>query len=149
MRNPKPKRKTEKMNKPPRDRSCETSIDIQLFDRMLDLGQLWVAYHRGDDGAAESLAGYGLCFDFVPPGTFSGQTEAYFRYQLSWGGPSDEFRFFVNPDFSCHRIEYWFLDWFDGAGRTVSGQRALLLLEIWEWFRETGAVEAAHERSAV
>lgn len=36
---------------------------------------------------------YALCFDYVASGTFSDQEEAYFRYQISWGGPSEELRF--------------------------------------------------------
>ncbi len=87
---------------------------------------------------------YGLSFDYVPEGTFKEQDEAYFRYQLSWGGPSDEFRFYVNPDFSCHRIEYWFLDWFDGAEIVLEGEGRTLLKEIYEFYREMGAVDSAY-----
>ena len=46
----------------------------------------------------------GLCFDRVE------QRAAYWRWQLSWGGPSEEFRLYDNKD-----LEYWYLDWFDGA----------------------------------
>ena len=52
----------------------------------------------------------GLCFDRVEPGTFKDQRAGYWRWQLSWGGPSQEFRLFDNGD-----LEYWYLDWFDGA----------------------------------
>tara|TARA_R100001530_G_scaffold127257_1_gene96421 strand:+ start:198 stop:581 length:384 start_codon:yes stop_codon:yes gene_type:complete len=52
----------------------------------------------------------GLCFDRVEAGTFEGQRAGYWRWQLSWGGPSEEFRLFDNGD-----LEYWYLDWFDGA----------------------------------
>ena len=52
----------------------------------------------------------GLCFDRVEPGTFEGQRAGYWRWQLSWGGPSEEFRLFDNGD-----LEFWHLDWFDGA----------------------------------
>ena len=34
---------------------------------------------------------------------------------MGYGGPSDEFRKYDNKDF----IEYWFLDWFDGASIVV------------------------------
>ena len=57
----------------------------------------------------------GLCFDYVDPHTFHDQLEGYWRWQFSWGGPSDELRAFVNPDHSIHRVEYWFMDWMDGA----------------------------------
>ena len=35
----------------------------------------------------------------------------YIRFLLSWGGPSDEIRFYPNG-----KIEYVYLDWFCGAG---------------------------------
>ena len=53
----------------------------------------------------------GLCFDYVPPNTFEEQPIGYFRRQLSYGGPSDEFRVYDNEN----SIKYYFLDWFDGA----------------------------------
>ena len=56
-----------------------------------------------------------LGFDYVEPGTWPEQLEGYYRWQFSWGGPSDELRAFVNLDKSIHRLEYWFLDWGDGA----------------------------------
>ena len=52
----------------------------------------------------------GLGFDRVEAGTFKDQRAGYWRWQLSWGGPSDEFRLFDNGD-----LEYWYLDWGDGA----------------------------------
>ena len=65
----------------------------------------------------------GLCFDYVEPKTFTDQLEGYWRWQLSWGGPGDEFRIYVNPDKSVHRIEYWYLDWYDGAKVTLGTQQ--------------------------
>jgi len=64
-----------------------------------------------------------LGFDYVEPGTFTDQLEGYWRWQLSWGGPGDEFRIYINPDKSVHRIEYWYLDWFDGAKVTLGTQQ--------------------------
>jgi len=65
----------------------------------------------------------GLCFDYVEPETFTDQLEGYWRWQLSWGGPGDEFRIYVNPDKSVHRIEYWYLDWYDGAKVTLDPEK--------------------------
>ena len=56
-----------------------------------------------------------LSFDYVEPHTFGDQPEGYWRWQFSWGGPSDELRAYVNRDDSIHRVEYWFMDWMDGA----------------------------------
>ena len=44
----------------------------------------------------------------------------YFRLQLSWGGPSDEFRIYTigdTLDIDC--INYHYMDWFDGASIPV------------------------------
>ena len=81
-----------------RQRSCADQVQEHLEDRLKEL-------HTVE----------GLCFDYVDPNTFTDQEEGYWRWQLSWGGPGDEFRIYVNPDKSVHRIEYWYLDWFDGA----------------------------------
>ena len=57
----------------------------------------------------------GLCFDYVDPHTFTDQLDGNWRWQFSWGGPSDELRAFVNENNEIHRLEYWFMDWMDGA----------------------------------
>ena len=57
----------------------------------------------------------GLDFSYVSPHTFNKQVEGYWRWQLSWGGPSDELRAFVNENKEIHRLEYWFMDWYDGS----------------------------------
>ena len=59
----------------------------------------------------------GLSFDYVEPYTFNDQSEGYWRFQLSWGGPSDEFRIYTKGEYSkeIDYIEYWYMDWFDGA----------------------------------
>jgi hypothetical protein len=125
-------------------KKCEQSVDQQLEGRVSDLRKLWTNYNNGtSDADLGELHDYGLSFDYVAPDTFDDQREGYFRYQISWGGPSDEFRFFVNPDLSCHRVEYWFLDWFDGAHRICAGDDLSLLLELWDWFRETEPASAA------
>jgi len=124
--------------------SCNERINENLEDRIKDIRILWSLYCKDPDASDENLGSfdeYGLCFDYVRPYTFTWQREAYFTYQLSCGGPSDEFKFFVNPDFSVHRIEYWFLDWFDGAKREFCGKDFELLLEIFEFFKECGTVE--------
>ena len=58
----------------------------------------------------EWLSEFGLGFWYVEPYTYEDQKEGYYKWQLSWGGPGDEIRIY-NKD----RIEYWYLDWFDGA----------------------------------
>ena len=65
-----------------------------------------------------------LCFDYVEPHTFEKQPEGYWRWQFSWGGPSDELRGYVNEHRELHRVEYWYMDWFDGAKLEVQAESA-------------------------
>ena len=123
---------------------------LKLDDREFRFSQDHVADYRSKDGeldldefvedewetirdeAYEAFNEYGLSFDYVEPNTFNDQPEGFFRYQISWGGPSEEFRFYVNPDFSCHRIEFWFLDWWDGASRDITKDEVAQML--WQHF---------------
>jgi len=72
----------------------------------------------------------GLSFDRVEAGTFEGQRDPYYRWQLSWGGPSDEFRLYDNND-----LEYWFLDWFDGACVLVTGADKDFIINLIEYLK--------------
>ena len=80
--------------------SCRELVSFQWKDRQEDL----------KDPEYEALS-----FDYVEPHTFKEQKEGYWRWQFSWGGPGDELRAFVNRDDSIHRLEYWYMDWYDGA----------------------------------
>ena len=62
----------------------------------------------------------GLSFDFVPVDTFEDQKRGYWRFQMSWGGPSDEFRIYTDLQNNIEYIEYWYMDWFDGASIRVN-----------------------------
>ena len=115
------------------------ALDISVFIARREEGPLW------DIGEPNE---YGLSFDYVAPDTFTDQDEGYFRYQLSWGGPSTEFRFYTNPDFSPHRIEYWFLDWWDGASRTLRGDDERVLSDWFEQMRDCGVVESGYIEAA-
>jgi hypothetical protein len=81
------------------------------------------------EDATTALCNYGLSIDYVSPNTFKGQRAGYLRWQISWGGPSDEFRFYFVPgENKPYKIEYWFMDWFDGAKVTcTNGEIALRL----------------------
>ena len=94
-------------------------------------------YYKKINEEFGSLYEYGLAFDYIAPGTFGDQKEGYWRYQLSYGGPSDEFRFYASsPGSDCYRIEYVFLDWFDGCIRALKGKDLELLEDLWIWFQE-------------
>ena len=58
---------------------------------------------------------YPLCFDHVEADFFANDRgehthEGYSRYQMSYGGPQDEVRFYND-----NTVTYAFLDWGDGA----------------------------------
>jgi hypothetical protein len=117
--------------------SCEERIERHLKQRLADFRQLLADYVGSDP-----LRSYGVAFYYVPPHAFPDQPEEYCRYQLSWGCPCDDIRFFVDADdLTCHRVEYWFLDSGDDAHRVLDDDDKVLLDEIWEWLTEIGAVE--------
>ena len=134
------------------DTSCEARVDKAMESTLDDLRKLWEAYCDGDeDRYSEDLGNifeYGLCFDYVAPETFSDQKIGYFRYQLSWGGPSEEFRIYTDASFNAHIIEFWFLDWWDGAFRHLTGEDFDLIDEIFEdLFKGTGVAQTVYNEA--
>jgi len=129
--------------------SCEEKIDGELAHEIQILEKLLTQYYEDPDACTEeygNLEEYGLCFDYVAPCTFPDQVEGYFRYQLSFGGPSDEFRFYTNPDFSVHRIEYVYMEWYDIAKSILYGKNYKLLNEIYErLFAENGTTNSVYD----
>lgn len=113
-----------------KQRTCEDRVQEYWASVRADLAR-FMDGETVDDGEFNE---YGLSFDYVEPGTFDEQPAGYYRYQFSWGGPSDELRAFGDG-----RIEYWFLDWGDGASLDVSHD------EVPRWafgeFQEFGMME--------
>lgn len=132
-----------------REASCRARWADNKDSRCADLRKLWKAYCAGKEDTEDgNIYEYGLAFDYVAPGTFNGQKRGYWRYQISWGGPSEEFRFYGGgANERPERIEFWFLDWFDGYGRKLTGKDEALLLELWDWFADGGSVEAEYNKA--
>ena len=129
--------------------SCKDRWLAHKSSRMTDIRTLWEAFCKGQEDVPDlgSIYDYGLSFDYVAPGAFSDQLEGYWRWQLSWGGPSDELRFFSSrPTFKPYRVEYWFLDWGDGHGLPLRNHDLELLQEIWDWFSEGGATQDVYDK---
>lgn len=99
--------------------------DQEIIDQFSDLGSFYE---------------YGLCFDFCGPSysESEGHASEYFRYQLSWGGPSDEIRFYPSG-----MIEYVFLDWFVGVGFDVT--KDVDFSWARDWFQECGSLDFSSE----
>jgi len=90
---------------------------------------------------------YGLSFDYVAPGTFSDQGRGYWRYQISYGGPSEELRFYATEGPSIDYIEFWFLDWRDGAKIKLSGDTLTTAAAMWDDFKELGTLEHTYNEA--
>ncbi len=130
--------------------TCKKRIANEYKGRINDLRKLWNLYSTDTEAYDDELGNfneYGLSFDYVAPGTFKGQRKGYFQYLLSYGGPSDEFRFYTDGNFNITKIEYWFLDWFDGAKVIVKGNEYNLLSEIFDDFKSMGLVEDAYYKA--
>jgi len=90
-------------------KTCEQRVAGNLEDR---LGQL-------KEGELEPLSiDRNVDWDDGEP--------SYTRIQLSWGGPSDEFRFYKSG-----KAEYWFLDWNDGACVELTAQQKEVIMDTW------------------
>ena len=109
------------------ERKCKDRINDH-FQRTVDNYQKAKDFfntpedQRATDTEYESYEGFedyvsqsGLSFDYVTPHTFKDLGEGYYRFQMSWGGPSDEFNIYTDSSKNIKKIEYWFKDWFDGA----------------------------------
>lgn len=88
---------------------------------------------------------YPLCFDYVQAD--DDFDESYYRYQISWGGPAEEIRYYVNNDshIEPYKIEFWFLDWFEGHGIELTNEYREIAIAIFEDMKELGAVGAAYD----
>ncbi|APV45094.1 hypothetical protein Dform_01775 [Dehalogenimonas formicexedens] len=130
--------------------SCRERLNGELKDRLRDIRTLWRLYQKHPDASHPELGKfeeYGLGLDYVAKGTFQDQKRGYFRWQLSWGGPADEFRFFMDENLEAVEIEYWFLDWNDGASKTLSGDAFKLLDEIFQHLKDMGVVDAERAKA--
>lgn len=80
-----------------------------------------------------TLREYGLDFSFVEPDTFDDQPIGYWRYQISWGGPADEIQYHLDKDRARgFKVEYWYLDWFDGASIHLKGEDKELAMWVFD-----------------
>jgi len=120
--------------------SCKERIGSAYEIAMKMERDLWEMYLMGNDEIHPehecTFPDHFLWFDYVPAGTFADQNLGYFIYQLSTGGPGDEFRFFASKGqggrWFVYKVEYWYLDWFDGAKIELCGPEKSLLVEIFD-----------------
>tara|TARA_R100000655_G_C2981398_1_gene191873 strand:- start:440 stop:859 length:420 start_codon:yes stop_codon:yes gene_type:complete len=120
-------------------KKCADLVQQNYQARLKDIKQ---AYQKNDNeknieqgdynnfDLIEWLSEYGLSWGYVLPNTFDNQSEGYYRWQLSWGGPSDEFRIFTDNNKNIQSVEYWYLDWFDGASIEIDDYQ---VIEMIKW----------------
>ncbi len=128
-------------------KTCQERVQEHFESRIDDLEILFKNYQEGKEEADEDLGkfyDYGLCFDYVPA---DDKGSGFFRYQLSTGGPGDEFRFFVDLDYEVYKIEYWVLDWYDGAHVLLTGKSFDFMREIYDFFNEIGSCKVEFEKN--
>lgn len=129
--------------------TCADIVEYAMENRLNDLKELWEVYigrkEPTDEISEESYLEYGLSFDYVDAGTDS-TDDNYFRYQISYGGPSEEFRFFCYKDhqgnWMLSEIEFWYMDWFDGASATVTGDHYKFMKEVFHDFDDLGMLDS-------
>lgn len=133
------------------EKNCKDKVGAALQGRFEDIEKLWNLWKEDSEAYDPDLGNfneYGLAFDYVAPDTFNEQKQGYFRYQISYGGPSEEFRFFTDENFRPYKIEFWYLDWFDGAKKVLTGKKLGLMQEIFEDFKECGTVEHVFKQAS-
>jgi len=132
-------------------KTCKDKLKEAKSNRLADIRKLWELYKSDPDAVDPDLGNfneYGLSFDYVAPNTFNDQRRGYWRYQLSYGGPSEEIRFYgeMTDKYSAvlDRAEFWYLDWFDGAKSRLAGKDHELAQEIFNDFAGCGTLHATH-----
>ena len=112
------------------DPKCADLVQAE-YERELEKVHRLVKVHPKGTEELGHLSTYALSFDYVEAGTFSDCDESFYRWQLSYGGPQDEFRFFVDDSKKLERVEYWYLDWHDGAFVPCTDE--VITGWLWEW----------------
>ena len=96
---------------------CADLIQQKFQDRNNDISDIFQLKndYQEYENSYEALNEFGLSIDYIEPNTFEDQKNGYIRYQLSYGGPSDELRFYIDDNKELYKCDYAYLDWFDGA----------------------------------
>jgi hypothetical protein len=140
----------DKERRPNRNDGCKAMVRSACTSRMADVRACWTLYQKDPEAYTKDgdrWIDYGLAFDYVAPGTFKDQRRGYFRYQISYGGPSEEFRFNADENLNMTSCVFWYLDWYDGAFVPVTGRNREVWREIWEDFKECETLQYAMKKA--
>ena len=108
-----------------KDKKCDERIAQSYAGRIEDLNEILEC--EGDfshcSDTPEALSEYGLGFDYVEHDEEEEKRD-FWRFQISWGGPSEEFRIYTEgKEGPIQKIEFVFMDWFDGATQDVTNDQ--------------------------
>ena len=115
------------------EQTCEERIGAQLEGRLDDFTRILKAIDK-----SEGLDGYDDAQDLRYEYPLHVETKKVVVILLSTGGPHDEFRVTLDDNGDPEQIEYRFLDWFDGATRTLEGPEFERAAEFLEPFYTQG-----------
>jgi len=112
---------------------CETVDDLRerLRDGDFSFCEMRNAIRTFNDSGA-NFCEYGLSFDFMEAD--KNNHNGYYCYQISWGGPSEEIRFYKDG-----LIEFVYLDWFVGVGFNITEANWAIWLR--NFLIETGTID--------
>jgi hypothetical protein len=132
---------TEKNMMDAKQKELKATARESYKSRMDDLRKLWENDCNGieDDPELGNLNEYGLSLDYVEP---DGRKRGYLCYLLSWGGPSSEFRFYMDEGLRLTKVEFIYMDWFVSSKITPQGKNLEVLTEMYESWRECETVAA-------
>ena len=112
-----------------KSKTCEDMIDRKYERRHCQFNDAYEKMSSENPGIYTEYKDYSdfwdylnqniLDYSYVEENTFNDQPEGYWRLQFSWGGPSDEIRYFTDEKDNIKKINYVYMDWFDGASLTV------------------------------
>lgn len=127
------------------DACCDEAPDYKIKCKVCD-GEGNLSEDTPEYG---SLNEYGLSFDYCYPDKGN---PGHFRYQLSWGGPSDEFRIYADRrseyNWVIWKIEYWFMDWYDGAKIVLDGYDKQFMENLLSgFFMDCGAFDHVYDEA--
>ena len=80
-------------------------------------------------------AAYGLCFEIKYDEV---QDEMYLSYLLSWGGPSEELRFYLTRKSALKRITFVYQDWSEFYEGTLDEDEFTTATAIFDFCRDCG-----------
>jgi hypothetical protein len=112
-----------------RQQSCEARVDDELKKTIESFeefrSRIAKAEEKGDWPAVEDV--HQEVYEYP----LSVDVERVVTIQLSTGGPGDQLEYTIDSDGDVSEIRYRFLDWFDGAARTISHDTPAHEAALW------------------